>query len=264
MATTTYFKVLAEDAKPRNGGNQLTVYSRPRGKRPGKWMPKVGRVRCCSNGYHVTTLEHLRMWFGPKIWVAEVRGASSTSSPNKSAWEQIRLVAPTYWCEEVATQFMFDCIKFAIERVKLPKKQKKQLCAVVQELRHAPPARDAHRRLTQKPGWSHMTMEPVGPAEYKELCNTQTITYSSFDRIRQAIVDVHNRGAKGDNCYRVRWWEVAKQVMREMAKATSGSTMQINADTLRRRVDRQQQIRLKAYLLGKMGEKIVNRNKNKQ
>jgi hypothetical protein len=84
---TVYYKGMLEDG--------LTKYGRPgwhlpKGSRPGKWMPKV-EVRMCDSGYHVCTIDQLRTWIAPAIYVVEVRG-DHVEDMSKSAWAQARLV----------------------------------------------------------------------------------------------------------------------------------------------------------------------------
>ncbi len=65
----------------------------PKGKRPGKWLPKVARPVTCEAGYHTVDLEHLPLHWadGAILYEVECRGMADRSI-DKSAWEQIRLV----------------------------------------------------------------------------------------------------------------------------------------------------------------------------
>src|SRR5574343_1805475 len=72
----------------------------PKGKRPGKWLPKV-KPELCESGYHYCTnpldcLSH----YGPDLYDVEVRGTVVTGA-DKSAAEQMRLVRRVdCWTEE--------------------------------------------------------------------------------------------------------------------------------------------------------------------
>lgn len=84
---------------------------KPYGKnRPGKWMPKIARIKPCTRGYHVCdTVEDLLAWLGPDIWVCEWRG-DSTSAGDKRVVEQARLVRHVdTWNERTARLFAVDC-----------------------------------------------------------------------------------------------------------------------------------------------------------
>ncbi len=83
-----YFKAMLE--------NGLTRYERPgwylpKGSRPGKWMPKIATLELCASGYHVCTVDQLREWIAPAIYVVEVR-VEHVEDRSKSAWQQARLV----------------------------------------------------------------------------------------------------------------------------------------------------------------------------
>ena len=85
-----YYKAL-KDGKTCHGGN--AVYHKPKGKRPGKWMPEVKDVVLCEIGYHVCTADQLISWIHDcnEVWEVEVRG-NSTGAVDKSVHQQIRLI----------------------------------------------------------------------------------------------------------------------------------------------------------------------------
>jgi len=48
---TTFYKVLAVDGvSPQHGGSGKWFL--PKGKRAGKWMPKIDNIKPCQRGYH--------------------------------------------------------------------------------------------------------------------------------------------------------------------------------------------------------------------
>ncbi len=84
-----YYKGMLEDGRTRYG---RSGWNMPKGKRPGVWMPKVKPV-ICSQGYHVCTIDQLRQFISPAIYVVEVRGKNhSDKDDTKSVWEQARLI----------------------------------------------------------------------------------------------------------------------------------------------------------------------------
>lgn len=119
--TTMYFKVLNGGGYNCNYRNRATRYNLPKKDKPGKWMPKIrGEIRCCHRGYHVATISQLQRWLGKHIWVAEVRGDSHNQRgrKGKSAWGQIRLVAPTYWNryqDMIFLHLVADCVEYIVE-----------------------------------------------------------------------------------------------------------------------------------------------------
>jgi len=84
---TTYYKTMMEDGSTIFGRDGWYL---PKGKRPGRWMPKVTPQMCVS-GYHVCTLEQLPLWIGPAIYEVEVRG-EYLSDNSKAVFEQARLI----------------------------------------------------------------------------------------------------------------------------------------------------------------------------
>ncbi len=84
-------------------------WHKPRGKRPGKWMPKLTDLSVCSHGYHLCHEGDLVEWLGPEIWIAEYRG-EVIESDNKIVVAQARLVRRVEtWTEKTARLFAADC-----------------------------------------------------------------------------------------------------------------------------------------------------------
>jgi hypothetical protein len=71
-------------------------------------MPRVADPECCYRGYHVCTIGQILEWAAPRIFVVETRGECDRDY-NKTAWQQARLVRETYWCPAVARLFAADC-----------------------------------------------------------------------------------------------------------------------------------------------------------
>ena len=103
----TYYKVLAEDGSACHGGSGK--WHLPKGKRPGKWMPKLTDITPCQRGYHLVTLEQLPQWLGATIWVAEGRGEHIKES-DKHVFSQARLLYKVdAWNGRTARIFACDC-----------------------------------------------------------------------------------------------------------------------------------------------------------
>ena len=103
----TYYKVLAEGGSACHGGSGK--WHLPKGKRPGKWMPKLTDITPCQRGYHLVTLEQLPQWLGATIWVAEGRGEHIKES-DKHVFSQARLLCKVdAWNERTARIFVCDC-----------------------------------------------------------------------------------------------------------------------------------------------------------
>src|SRR3990167_9810151 len=83
-----------------------TVWGRPSGKRPGKWMPAItGKLVPRENAYHVLeTPADVLAWLdrGNELWICEWRGESERDS-DKRAVSQARLVRRVeVWNERAA------------------------------------------------------------------------------------------------------------------------------------------------------------------
>ena len=88
----------------------------PRGKRPGKWLPKVNPA-ICRSGYHVCRdLSEVLAHIGPDLYLVEARG-QCVNGDNKAAYEQIRLLRRVdTWTEETQRLFAVDCARIAVNR----------------------------------------------------------------------------------------------------------------------------------------------------
>ena len=100
-----YYKVLGENGEPCNGGTG--VWSLPKGKRPGKWMPAIKDLEPCVRGYHLCRRADLVHWLGPEIYSAEIRG-EIIKCENKVVVSQGRLLrrVPNW---NPTTQRLFAC-----------------------------------------------------------------------------------------------------------------------------------------------------------
>ena len=57
----TYYKVISKDNKSFHGGNFDWTKYLPKGKRKGKWTPKIVDISKCHRAYHVT--QYWNMWY---------------------------------------------------------------------------------------------------------------------------------------------------------------------------------------------------------
>jgi hypothetical protein len=103
-----YYKVIGADNKSCHGGDfDWTAYL-PKGKKPGKWTPKIENIAACERGYHVT--KYWNMWYeaGCRIFECEVDGVVVTACESvvgvvdKVVCTRIRL------CKEITPQFDSD------------------------------------------------------------------------------------------------------------------------------------------------------------
>ena len=112
----TLYKVLNEDGSAFHGGSGKWFL--PKGKRPGKWMPRIADPVLCERGYHVLKPEMLVKWLGPAIFEVEVRGAQVWQA-DKGAVEQARLIRRLEtWNEQTARLFACDCAETVVNLAK--------------------------------------------------------------------------------------------------------------------------------------------------
>ena len=103
----TYYKVLKAGGKPANGGTG--TWHLPKGKRPGKWMPKIDDIELCERGYHFFRREDLVYWLDEEIWEVKVRG-DILFGDDKGVAQQARLIRKVEtWNEKTARLFAADC-----------------------------------------------------------------------------------------------------------------------------------------------------------
>ena len=103
----TYYKVLAEDGTPCNGGTGK--WNLPHDGQPGEWMPEIAGLVPCKRGYHVCTAEQLVRWFGPTIYEVEC-GGEHVEQADKHVFGRARLIRKLdAWTERTARMFACDC-----------------------------------------------------------------------------------------------------------------------------------------------------------
>ena len=118
-ATTTLFKVTAEDGACYHGGHGQ--WHLPTSDSPGKWMPKLrGALEPCRRGYHLCRESDLVNWLGPVIWIAEYDGDRvdvNDVDEGKVVVRRARLVSRVpHWNAQSARLFACDCAERALNR----------------------------------------------------------------------------------------------------------------------------------------------------
>ena len=110
---TTFYKVLAVDGvSPQHGGSGKWFL--PKGKRAGKWMPKIDNIKPCQRGYHFVMLSQLPQWLGPTLYELEVRGEVINLS-DKSVAQQARLIRKVdTWNDKTLRLFAADCAEHVL------------------------------------------------------------------------------------------------------------------------------------------------------
>ena len=106
------FKVLDLDGSARMGNGKWYL---PKGKRPGKWMPKIeGELIACQNGYHLCRDEQVLCWLGPALFEAEYRG-EMLDHEDKIVVREARLLRRfDRWDERNARLFAADCAEHVL------------------------------------------------------------------------------------------------------------------------------------------------------
>jgi hypothetical protein len=107
-----YYKFLKPEGKPMFGTGTWFL---PKGKRPGKWMPKVEKLEMCKSGYHAAPEDHLTEWCdGPHLYEFEGRG-EMLQGCNKVVFEAARLVREIpEWNSKTAVLFACDCAEHVL------------------------------------------------------------------------------------------------------------------------------------------------------
>lgn len=103
-----YYKVLGENGESWHGGTG--EWHKPKGSRPGKWMPEVRDIRPCERGYHLVTFEQLPRWLGPTIWVAEGRG-EHIDHEDKHVFGEARLMKQLSWDLQTWKWWTLECLE---------------------------------------------------------------------------------------------------------------------------------------------------------
>jgi hypothetical protein len=114
--TNIFYKTLDGTAGSYGHGD-YTGYL-PRGKRPGKWLPKV-EPELCESGYHgCDDVLDCFLHYGTDLYECEWRGATATvAGDDKRAVEQMRLLRKfPGWTEENLRLFAVDCARIAVNR----------------------------------------------------------------------------------------------------------------------------------------------------
>jgi hypothetical protein len=103
---TKYYKILNQDGKSPYQGAEWYL---PKGKHPGKWMPRVDRIERCGSGYHICKRGQAVQWLDAQIYEVEVKGELLKCN-NKCVAQQARLIKKfDTWDEQTQRLFAADC-----------------------------------------------------------------------------------------------------------------------------------------------------------
>lgn len=92
---------------------QHCAWGLPNG-RPGKWMPKVERIRECISGYHVVRRGQALGWIDAQMFEVEGKG-ECLRGVEKIVYQQARLVRKVRsWNPLTQHLFAFDCDEHAL------------------------------------------------------------------------------------------------------------------------------------------------------
>ena len=104
----TYYKSLTKDNQGPFSDFDFSPYL-PKGKRPGKWLPKVEELIICHSGYHACKDADIIGHLNSKIYKVEIRG-KIVEDGDKLTTQQIRFVQYcNNWNEKTARLFACDC-----------------------------------------------------------------------------------------------------------------------------------------------------------
>lgn len=79
----------------------------PKGNRPGKWLPKISKLKLYNCGYHYCRVETAYNWLHAQCFEVEPRGASIED--NDICVQQFRFIRRLNWDERIARLFAADC-----------------------------------------------------------------------------------------------------------------------------------------------------------
>ena len=133
----TFYKVLNTGGLCVHGVGRWHL---PKGKRPGKWMPKltgplVGYDESGdTNGYYGIRAHALIGWIGELVGEIEYRGEVCDEGPDKVFGRQARLVRVyENWTPEAAAWFALDCTAHVLDvyEAKYPNDMRVRECILV-------------------------------------------------------------------------------------------------------------------------------------
>lgn len=107
-----YYKFLHDN---NTGGFSTLPWYLPKGKRPGKWMPKINHVIPCVRGYHVCAYNQVLPWMSSKLYRVEVR-SDFAEGIDKCVFGQARLIERLDWDAVKHRNFLLDCALRSLAR----------------------------------------------------------------------------------------------------------------------------------------------------
>lgn len=105
-----YYKFLTDGNKGEYSNFDYTEYL-PDGDRPGKWLPKIERLKLCNSGYHACKAENLLDWTNAQLFEVELAG-EIIDDYDKSVAQRMRIVKKIEaWNDNTARLFACWCAR---------------------------------------------------------------------------------------------------------------------------------------------------------
>ena len=106
---TKYYKFIDVN---NTGGISEIPWHLPKGRRPGKWMPKIDKLILCKSGYHIVMTKDLFRWFhlGERLFEIEVKGEVRGKYWHKCLAHEARIVKQVInWNKKSRRLYCVDC-----------------------------------------------------------------------------------------------------------------------------------------------------------
>lgn len=105
-----YYKFLTVDNKGEYSEFNFTEYL-PKDGKPGKWLPKIKKIKICKSGYHAFELENILEWANAQLFEVELRGVSIIGD-TKTVAQQMRFVRKVEaWNDKTTRLFACYCAR---------------------------------------------------------------------------------------------------------------------------------------------------------
>jgi hypothetical protein len=109
----TLYKALKQDNKGPYSDFDFTPYL-PKGKRPGKWLPKRDTLKICESGWHGCKDGDIVEYLNAQIFEIEIRGDMKKDG-DKFTVQQMRFIRKCKgWNDVTARLFACDCAEHVL------------------------------------------------------------------------------------------------------------------------------------------------------
>lgn len=165
MGSGALFKAILRHQAPRDPSAGVE-WSLPTSDGPGAWMPEVATIVPFKAGYHLHTESALlvhHLGGGPRVWLAEGRGASVASGAVHLIYPSARLVRELDWSFSTRLRVALATARDALSRASVVEDRLREALDAAEAL--AEPTLDALRALDERllrPTW------PRGFARWEE------------------------------------------------------------------------------------------------